>query len=120
MDIAPPMSDNEALRRIVSEAEKAVELMLEGYDAIEGDADLRPVSSVLPVTRLARPQAVKTVVTSIGPDPVLIREDGKIVHRIPGAGGSWVSALAGAGAIHCSCAEGQSASIALVTYIKGD
>ena len=117
-DIADPMPENEALRRIIVQAELAVEALIHPYDTIVGATELVDVSYIDVIDRVALPGVIKTTVTSVGPDAVEIYEDQILIHVIPAGGGTWESPLTGGGVIRLMCAESQHAKVAFATYIK--
>ena len=81
-EIAGPMSDNEALRRIVSNM-VAIESHIKGeYDDIIAEPDVA-ISLAPAQIRAAQPLAVKTVVSNIGSTPARIYEDGVLVWKVP-------------------------------------
>lgn len=118
-DIAPEMTDNEALRRILALADDVRDVTLERYDSIAGEGAIDTVvTNASPATREASELVVKRIVTSLGPDALTIKEDGVVVGLIPAGGGQWVSPLAGSGDITCSTAPTKTATIAIASYQK--
>lgn len=113
--IAPPMSDNQALRETLGELRLQRASLAEQYDAVTG-SNSAAASNASPYERAAEPDAVKTVITNLGATPIRIYEEGALV-AVKAQNETWISPLNGAGAILVDTASGSS-TIAIATYTK--
>lgn len=97
-DIAPAMSDNEALRRILSSMQSMEVFLKQEYDSIATTADVTMNTSTAVAIRAAESDAVATVIANKGANDVYIYEDTKHVATVK-AGTSLQLPLTGKGAI---------------------
>lgn len=117
-EIAPKMSDNEALRRILAQCITMEDFLTKDYDDIEGTNSVE-VSDVDPFTRGANSRAVRCVITNrdLDGDEVKVHEDDKLV-RILQPGETWESPTRGKLAIRVTCNSGEASTIAVATYVR--
>jgi hypothetical protein len=115
--IAPPMTDNEALRRILANVECITQVLTEPYNDVVGLGGLKAVNDSVGVTRGKVSNAVKTVVTNVGANPVWVWENGQLIG-IVAPNGSLRSFGGGQGVILVKTApsSGLTSTVAVTTY----
>lgn len=119
--IAPPQSDNQALREILGQVALFRSIAAQQYDAVTGNNDVT-VGVSSPYERAADPTAIKTVITNIGDGAgsslgqLRISEAGALVAILEYPD-TWVSPLNGSGAILIE-AVSVDTHAAIATYTK--
>lgn len=111
--IAPAMSDNEALRRIVALLDAFISHIIGEYTSLVGENTLT-VTTATTAIRGADDEALKTVVTNVSNKVIQVYEDGNLVARL-NEDQTWVSDLSGRLAITAKTLNGEG-SVAVATY----
>lgn len=112
--IAPPQSDNEALRRIVADLDFIIRLIGQDYTVLPGGLAI-PVSDQVTTIRAANADAIKSVIVNTGTQKAYIYEDGKMVAIIyPDQ--TWESATTGKFALSAQCPSTKSTTLSVATY----
>lgn len=113
--IAPEMSENEALRRIVASLDAYLTLQAGQYSQVDS-VTVTPITTALTALRDANASAFKTIVTNTGAQAIDIYEGGALVKKALAANTSWVSDAQGRLAISAKTASSTSSAI-VSTYI---
>lgn len=113
--IAEPMSDNEALRRIVASLDAYLALLSGQYSSVE-TTTVASITTADTALRAVDATAYKTIVTNTGAQAIDIYEGGALVKKALAANASWVSEGAGRLAISAKTASSTSSAI-VSTYI---
>lgn len=113
-DIAPPQSDNEALRRIVARLDTIIRYEAQDYHSVPGADNIAITDADSPI-RAVNDDALKTVVVNTGTEKVYIYESGKQVAIIYPEQ-TWESATTGRFVITGKCAAGKSSTVSVATY----
>lgn len=112
-----PLSDNAALNEIAETLDDIVDSLAGDYDSISGSSTFSAIGDTLTTLRAAEPEAMKTVVSNSGDDPVQVFENDKIVLIVP-PGESRELPLSGKGTIKVKCPPGDSSAAAIATFKK--
>lgn len=115
-EIAEPMDDNEALRRILAEFQELKSILAGEYDEIDMVGPTL-VDDSPGLERAADSTAVKTVVTNDGPDRAYVYEDNNLVAFV-GNNGDEQLPLTGKGAIKVVTQSGDTALVTITTFRK--
>lgn len=113
--IAPPMSDNQALRRIVARLDAVISRLLGDYTKVVGGSVAVEFDEAVEV-RASLEKSLKTVVTNTGENRVKIMESGFTV-AILNPDQTWESAAAGKLKITAqTLVDGETSTVAFATY----
>lgn len=114
-EIAPPMEDNEAFRRILATLESILATLRKDYDALEG-TNAVTVSAAQPYTRAANENSVNFNVLNKGSVAAQVFEDDKQLAIVP-ANSRFSSPTRGKKVIKVTVLGGTT-SIAFVTWVR--
>ncbi len=114
--IAPEMTDNQALREILGQISVLESILRQRYTAVAEVTAL--VTDGDPYERVANPDSVKTLITNTGADNTVGIYEGGALVKMLGPGETWVSPLDGSGAITVTAADALDSTISVTTYTK--